>query len=150
MLRLLSVPGHHLYACSSTFTRTPGSRVCYLQTELPGMHIQAHAQTMTGTWLHGSKCASHLGCVHCHAEALGPVHLLSKCWISACFPEHIRQGSPGTEFSDNTDWAKAQPHEQHNIRVPHCCHDGRLHTATQLVTAAHRVCNWPGLSFLAI
>ena len=75
----------------------------------------------------------YLGSVHGHAEAPGPVHLLSKACISGCLPNDIRQRPPGTELSDNADWGKAEPHEHDQIGVPYSSHDGHLHALTQSV-----------------
>lgn len=71
---------------------------------------------------HDSR-VGYLGSIHCHGEAPGPIHLLSKSGIGSYLCDDIQQGTPGAELSDDADWIEAQAHESDDVRMPQSCHD---------------------------
>ena len=68
-----------------------------------------------------------LGSIQGHAEAAGPIQLLSKGWRAPRLLQHIVQGAPGTELCHDAGRVQAQPHEQHDVGVPDGAHYANLH-----------------------
>ena len=84
-----------------------------------------------GGWRGGGEARkANLGCIQSHAEAPGPVQLLSKGWAGASLPENIKQRPSSTELCDDAGRLHTHAHEHHHIWVPQTSHDGHLHKQT--------------------